>query len=258
MTYNYRGRPEHLCAGANEAILLRSTAHIGYVCKHPGLHAKLDGPGNYSSNYLTREHRPRRNLHVMTKFEVGSELKCLVHRDVSPSLEQHHGERTAGYGVADNQFGDDIETDLLVGDRLDHTNGNDITEGDQKGQHETPDRELGWPNLDDDDSKYEHDHENTHVPPFGDTGVLGHETRMDVRLLVKRSARLSPNLFAEEQNSMDDCSGDGCERKAICKCKCCRQEQRAIVLISSEVKSISRCEDLCHIVLRTSVVVRNS
>lgn len=255
MTYDYRGSPEHFCAGANEAILLRGTAHVGYIGKHPGLNAKLDGPGNYRSNHLTYKHRPRRYLHVMAKFEIGGELKCLEHRDVSPSLEHHHSKGTARYSVANNQFRDNIETDLLVGDSLDHTNGDDVEVCDQKSQHETPNREFGWPNLNTDDAEYEHNHENAHVPPFRNPGVLGHEPRVDVRLLAKSSACLGADLFAEEQDSVDDCSCDGCEREAVCKCKRGRQKQRAVVLVSSEIKLVVRCEDHCHVVRGASIVV---
>jgi len=171
-TPDYRGSPEHLRTGANETIFLRDTAHVRYIGKHPGLNAKLDCPGNCTSNHLTCKHLSRRNLHVVSKFEVGGELKCLVHRDVSPSLEQHHGERATRNCVADDQFSDNIETDLLVGDSLDHTDGDDINERNHETQHETPDWELGWPNFDSDDAEYEHDDENTHVPPFRNPWVL--------------------------------------------------------------------------------------
>lgn len=87
-----------------------------------------------------------RDLHVMTQFEVRTECESLGHGDVTPGLEHHHGDRTTGESVSDDQFGDDtrgkekmlrevdvedtrwrmgsvLQADLLIGDSLDHTNG---------------------------------------------------------------------------------------------------------------------------------------
>ena len=258
MTYNDRGSPEDLCIGANEATRLRGVTHARYIGKHPGLHTKLDGPSKYTSNQLAPKHRPRRNFHVMTKFKVRGKLKGLNHRNVSPGLEHHHSERTTGDSIAHDQFGDDVETDLLVGDSLDHANRDDIEECNQNSQHKTPDREFGWPNLDACDAECEHDHKNAHVPPFRNSAVLGHETCMHIRLFMKGSACLGPDLFAEEQDGVDDCRCDGCERKTICKCKRGRQEQRAVFFVSSEVKLVARCEDPCHIVSGTCIIIRSS
>ena len=194
----------------------------------------------------------------MTKFKVRSKLKGLNHRNVSPGLEHHHSERTTGDSVAHDQFGENIDADLLVGESLDHANWNDIEECDQKSQHETPDREFGWPNLDACDAECEHGHKNAHIPPFGNFAVLGHETCVNVRLFVKRSACLDPDLFAEEQETVDDCRCDGCERKTICKRKRGRQEQRAVFFVSSKVKLAARCEDPCHVVRATGIVIRSS
>ena len=72
-----------------------------------------------------------RHFHVVIKFEVRSKLETLSHGDVSPSLEQHHTHRTTGKSVTDDKFGNDIETDLLVGDGLDDTDRDDVDEGNE-------------------------------------------------------------------------------------------------------------------------------
>ena len=56
----------------------------------------------------------------MPEFEVGSERQRLRHSDVAPSLEHHHGDWTTRQGVPDNEFGYNVQPDLLVCDRLDH------------------------------------------------------------------------------------------------------------------------------------------
>lgn len=64
----------------------------------------------------------------MTKLEVRSECQSLNHGDVSPRLEHHHGNRLAREGISDDEFGDDIETNCLVGDSRNDSDGNDVDE----------------------------------------------------------------------------------------------------------------------------------
>jgi hypothetical protein len=88
--------------------------------------------GEDSGNDLGSEHGARGNLHVVTKLEVRSEGQRLGHGNVAPGLEHHHGDGVARESVSDDEFGDDVETDLLVSDSLDHANGNDVHEGCKK------------------------------------------------------------------------------------------------------------------------------
>jgi hypothetical protein len=64
----------------------------------------------------------------VTQLEVRGESKRLSHRDVTPSLKHHHGNRMARESVSDDEFGNDVETDLLIGDCLDHTNRDNVDE----------------------------------------------------------------------------------------------------------------------------------
>ena len=66
----------------------------------------------------------------MAELKVIRELQRLSHCDVTPGLEHHHRDGLAGQGVADDKLRDDIETDLLVSDGLDHADGDDVDEGD--------------------------------------------------------------------------------------------------------------------------------
>lgn len=92
-------------------------AHTLDVAEHPSLNTKLGGQSNNRGDDLSPEHRTRRDLHVVTKLEVGGERKTLGHGDVTPSLEHHHGDRATRKGVTDDELSDDVETDLLTVDR---------------------------------------------------------------------------------------------------------------------------------------------
>ena len=64
----------------------------------------------------------------MSKLEVAGELKRLCHGDVTPGLEQHHRNWPAREDVSNNQLRDDVKPNLLVGDGLDHADGNGVNE----------------------------------------------------------------------------------------------------------------------------------
>src|ERR1700760_1028309 len=106
--------------------------------EHPCLYTELRSAGKDGSNNLTPEHRARRYLHVMTELKITSEGQSLSHGDVSPGLEHHHCDRVTREGVTDDKLGNDVKTNLLVSDSLDHANGNDVHEGDNEREDEGP------------------------------------------------------------------------------------------------------------------------
>jgi hypothetical protein len=121
------GGTEGLCARADEElVVVADTRDVG---EHPGLDTKLNSAGKGGRNHLSPEHGTRRDLHVVTELHVTRESERLSHGDVTPSLEQHHGDGLAGKHEADDELGDDVEADLLVGNSLDHSDGNDVEEG---------------------------------------------------------------------------------------------------------------------------------
>ena len=67
----------------------------------------------------------------MAELEVGREEQSLRHGDITPGLEHHHSNRTTGECVTNDKLGNDIETDLLVGDGLDDTDRDDVDEGNE-------------------------------------------------------------------------------------------------------------------------------
>lgn len=58
----------------------------------------------------------------MSKFEVTHKAEGLAHGDVAECLEDHESKGTSGLDIAKHELGQDVETDLVVGDGLDDSN----------------------------------------------------------------------------------------------------------------------------------------
>ena len=103
---------------------------------------------------------------------------------------------------------------------------------DDEGEHKCPHRELRVPHLNRHDAEDKHcNYKNTlvrgtplvrevltedhHVPPFGNLGVLGHQARVDIRLLTHRAPRLHPDLLAEVEERVRERRGDRRKRQAV-------------------------------------------
>ena len=83
-----------------------------------------------------------------------------------------------------------LEANLLIGDSLNHSDGDNIRESDDKSKDKGPnghfsksgvrmslsisgkERNIRWPNFDTDDTESEHAQENDSIPPFGDYGKI--------------------------------------------------------------------------------------
>jgi hypothetical protein len=119
---------EYLGIWADKAVLLGGGAHILDIGEHPGLDAQLRSASYDGCDDLAPEHDARRYLHVMTELKVRSELQGLSHGDIAPGLEHHHGDGLARESVTNDQLRNDVETHLLIGDGLDHTNRDHVQE----------------------------------------------------------------------------------------------------------------------------------
>ena len=63
-------------------------------------------------------------------------MLTLSHGNVTPSLKHHHREGAPWEGISDDQLSYDVETDLLIRDSLDHSDGNNIEERDHESEDE--------------------------------------------------------------------------------------------------------------------------
>jgi len=167
----------------------------------------------------------------VTELEVGRELKCLCHGNVTPGLEHHHSNWASWKHVSDNEFGNDIQANLLVSDGLDHTNGDDVEEGNDQGKDESPDRKTGVPNFNGNDTKHEHGDENDRVPPFGDLLVLAHEAGVDIWLFTHGATGLDPNLLTVIEEGVSEGGSDGSEGETVSDSECSREVQGRISFI---------------------------
>lgn len=114
----------------------------------------------------------------------------------------------------------------VLGNGLDHADGDDIDERNEEGDNESPDGELRGPDLDRDDGEREHAQEDASVPPVRDLGVPRHETSMNIRHLGKRTSALDPDLLAEVEEGMRDGRKDRGERQTVANCECGGEEER--------------------------------
>lgn len=96
-------------------------AYVRDIREHPSLHQKLYCARHYGRNHLRGEHGARWNFHVVTKLEVRGECESASHGDVAPGLKHHHCDRTTRKEVADDEFSDDVQSNLLICDSLDHS-----------------------------------------------------------------------------------------------------------------------------------------
>lgn len=159
-----------------------------------------------------------------------------IEKSERTSFEHHHGDWASGKHVSDDQLGDDVQSNLLIGNGLDHTNGNGVDKGDDQSDDKCPDGELSGPYFDGDDTKDEHTQEDNHVPPFGDLRVLGHQASMDIRLFADRATGLHPYLLAEVEEGVCKRSGDRSKRKTVRDGESRRQEEGTIGFVSLFVK----------------------
>lgn len=71
---------------------------------------------------------------------------------------------------------------------------------------------------------------------------------MDIRLLVHRFPRLSPDLFPEEQEGMRKRCGDRCERQSVRNCKGRRNKKRTVGFVGLFIKGRVVIKDLADVV----------
>ena len=113
---------------ASEAIYLISIAKALNIGEHPCLHTELHGRSNNCGDDLAEEHRAMWDLHVVGKLQVHHEDNRLIHRNITPCLEQHQRNWAARKGVSDDQFRDEVQPYYLASSGRDRTERDGIRE----------------------------------------------------------------------------------------------------------------------------------
>ena len=98
--------------------------------------------------------------------------------------------------------------------------------------------------------------EDDNIPPLGDLRVAGHETGVDIRLLVHGAARLGPNLFTEVEEGVGEGGRDRRERETIGDGEGGRDEQGAVRLVLLLVEGRVCIDDAGDVVASAGVVER--
>ena len=60
-------------------------------------------------------------MHVVSEFQVLSERETLVHGHVTVDFEGHVGDGRSGKRIGRDEFGDNVEPDLNIGDGLNNS-----------------------------------------------------------------------------------------------------------------------------------------
>jgi len=160
------GDVEDLSTWARVSVGLIISTDILNAAESPVVNGDLDNGGPEHSYALSSPHCAGRNLHVVTHLEILEEIQGLGHGDVTVTLEHHHGQWATWKHVSDNELGDDVKTNLPVGDGLDHTDRDEEDNWDQHADDECPPCHVSIPVETDNQGQGEEDNVKSEVPPF--------------------------------------------------------------------------------------------
>ncbi|KFX87945.1 hypothetical protein V490_07934, partial [Pseudogymnoascus sp. VKM F-3557] len=128
---------------ADEAVSVPGLADAVNGPEGPFHDGDVDNASPNGGDELGGQHGAGRDLHVMAELQVLGEEETLIHRGIAVGLEQHHRDGAAGEHKADNELGDDVETDLEVGHSLQDADGNHEDEWQKHGNYQAPNRQAG-------------------------------------------------------------------------------------------------------------------
>lgn len=139
------GIVECASVGASKTLGLLRSANTLNVTTKEVVSSNLHNGKPDNGKCLSAKHAAGRNLHVVTDFHVRNIGETVVGHHVTPRLEQHHGNGAAGKHVTENHLGNDVQTSLLVGDGLNHADGNEEEETNEDTDNESPSGKMRWP-----------------------------------------------------------------------------------------------------------------
>ena len=168
-TPNDGGSEEGRRAGADEAAGLLTSADVGDIVEHPGLHTRNEEAADDCGDHLEGKHDAGRDLHVVTELEIAGDLDGLERAAEHQTLEDHVGHGLSGQNVSNDQLGHNLGGDALVGDSLKHRKRKrqGTTNGARKNG--TPNWKLaGSVHGESDDETNESENANDSKPPVWD------------------------------------------------------------------------------------------
>jgi len=181
------------------------------------LNADNDEAGDRGGGGLSEEHDPRRDLHIVTnlKFRVTGEVEGLFRHYGSIHLEDHNGDGFSGNDVTGNELGEDVESQLLVGNREEHAEGEDKDQGKGGGKDVSPEWHLRIVHLDGNRSEDEGNDESDSEPPVGNVAVARHEASVNILLVFDVGAELLHDVMSVPQVGVSNNGGERGETQAV-------------------------------------------
>ena len=190
----------------------------------------------------------------MTKFHVAREVEGLFRHNCAINLEDHNSNGSSRDDVSSNELGEDVESQLLVGNREEDAEGEDKDEGKQDGEDISPEWHTRVVNRNGNRSEDERNDENDTEPPVGNVEVARHEAGVNILLILDAGAELPHNITSVPQVGVSDDSGEGGETQAIVHDERYRKEDGRIVAVLLHIEE-AVCNDLHNVVRGTGVRV---
>ena len=173
---------------------------------------------------MSREQKTRADFHIVAQLHVGDKCDGLVVGDVAKRLEEHHGQWFTRKHVTDDKFRHHVQPHGDVGDGINYTHGNQENNGNKQGNYQTPYWHLGVPSTNSSDGQPKEHQENSAKPPGWNIFViLFHETSMNIGLIFHLD--LVNDIFAVEQDGVNNGGCHRCKRQAVTDSKCGGKEQ---------------------------------
>lgn len=265
------GDVEDLTTWAGVGVLLVVGADIGDVGHGPVVDCDLADGRPEDCDALSEPHGLGWDLHVVTHLQVLEEVQSLGHGDVTVSLEHHHGQRATWKHVSwdmltnlrlvdcwglltNDELSNDVETNLPVGDSLNHTNWDQEDDWNEHADDECPPGHVCIPDQAGGEGESKENDVESSIPPLWRVGILTHHLQVDIGILVASQLITLPDLRTVVKRGVDNEGGDGRERHTIADGKVGRKEQRAVALVFSNVQSQVFVHDARDVVTSTSVV----
>ena len=249
-----RSLGEHPRRWADEPVLLTGLANILNVVERPTLNDDNDETGDDGGGVLSDEHDSGRDLHVMTKFQVAGEIEGLFRHDGAINLEDHNSNGLPGGGVTGNELGEDVENQLLVGDRKEDAEGEDEDQGKDDAEYVSPEWHSRVVHLNGNPSEDEGDDENDGKPPVGNGAVASHETGVNILLVFYAGAELPHDIASVPQVGVSNNRGEGGEAQAVVDDERRGEEDGGVGAVLLHIEDTVR-NDLGNVVRDTSVRV---
>lgn len=194
-------------------------------------------------------------MRILTQLQVLGKVHPLVHADVAVGLEQHHGHRTTGLHVSNDELGNDVQADINVGRRLDNTQRQPPHNGNDKRDEKGPPAQVSGKTLSDAQCDTYHHQRHDRIPPERYGVEPRHQAAVDILFFLADTAEASPDVRAVEQTGVDEDGNDTSEGETVSQREGGRQEQGRVLGVLFRVKCELWGQDLADIVEAARVVV---